>query len=352
MKRLLASGIVYMMLCGGMTACHGSSRAPSWVEGAPLPAYPPDEYVTAIGTGRDLEEAVAHAKAELSRIFSAELESKLELVEFEQWKGGRTQGDTQLTVETRIETEIVFEGAEVPVHWRESDSGRVWALAVLERVPECRRIRDEAGLLLERIEGDRDGRVAPGPALLGLRATMRTAARSRELDRLEARSRVLGLRCVPGRAETTGSIEREVADRRSTLTFMIETEWVLLGAAESDPFSRRLPHLEEKIAANLVAMGFRVGPSSGAEVVPIGAHLRLQRLERGARWAEYRWEGAFQVGRTPNGQAAVLGGQGEGSESHPEPEVAFLRARVRAEQDLSRQLDTLLRAYLEVGEDR
>jgi hypothetical protein len=97
-------------------------------------------------------------------------------------------------------------------------------------------------------------------------------------------------------------------------------------------------------------MGFQVGPAAGASVVPITARLRLSRVERGTDWIEYRWEGSAEIGSPVPGDPAIIAADSDGAESHPEPSTARLRARRKGEQDLARQLDTRLKAFLAADE--
>jgi len=81
-------------------------------------------------------------------------------------------------------------------------------------------------------------------------------------------------------------------------------------------------------------------------VIPVDARLRLRRVERGTEWIEYRWEGSAEIGSPDPGDPVIIVAESEGAESHPENSTARLRARRKGEQDLSRRLDTLLKAFL------
>lgn len=348
-------------------SCASPSGPPSWVVGTGSPeAFSQAEYLMATGAGRDLEEASANAKAELARIFSARVASRLELVESEAMGAAPTRTESELLVETEIRSETRLVGAEVPLHWRAPETGpldrdRVWALAVLPRAPECRRIRNRARLLLADNDVDRAERSREADPFLALQAVRRSVARAEVLDGLEARGRVVGRPCVPGRVETTGALRAEWAERRAALRFSVQTEmWVASGEPGEAPKRVALPRLQERIASLLLERGFRMGGVSEARrellSVPIAAHLRLTPVERGHTWTEVRWEGAFAVGATDSGGAergdpdrrpsarfeALLGGEVAGATSHPIRETAFLRARLAGERAVAKQLDILL----------
>jgi hypothetical protein len=331
------------ILALSVAACAGFGGAPDWVESASSPEYPKSEYVTALGTGETLEAAGMTAKGELSQIFSAELESAVELVEEESMQDGRAFSQSDLFADTRISTHIVLEGVEVPLHWRDPATGQTWALAVLERRKECLRIRDEGEHLMARLDRRAISIESWANPLLAVRAAVQAAKIGAELDALNARSRVLGSRCISGDPVPTGEMRAEVDARLSNLSFVIRAQDI---DARTGKSLGSLPQLRERIADNLTSLGFQVGPSSGDDVIPIDAWLRLSRVDRGTDWVEYRWEGFAEIGSPVDGAPAVIAAQSEGAESHPEDSTARLRARRKGEQDLSERLDTLLKAFL------
>lgn len=339
---IFVSGLSSLLGCALLTS------APGWVHGDLPPEYSKQKFVTAIGTGEDFAAARVAAESELSRIFSANLKSEIELIDQESVIGNRVIQSSEVWIDTTISTEFELQGAEVPLHWRDPKSGVVWALAVLERRKECLRIRSEGKDLIARLAAVATDSQTKSNPLMAIRAALNALKVGVELDGLQARSRVLGSQCLTPRSISTGALKAEVDTRLLGLSFVVTTK-------ELDPHTGKtlgpLPQLRERIAGNLTKMGFQVGPAAGASVVPIDARLRLRRVERGTDWIEYRWEGSAEIGSPIPGDPAVIAASSEGAESHPENSTARLRARRKGEQALSRQLDALLKAFLASDEN-
>ncbi|MEE8164391.1 MAG: LPP20 family lipoprotein [Myxococcota bacterium] len=345
-KALAISIPTWFVLSLGGSGCAGTQVAPSWLKGDLPPEYAKSRYVTAIGAGDSLEAAVITAKSELSRIFSAQLESEIQLIEEQRTRGDRSSSQSDLLVDTKIRTDVVLQGAEVGLHWRDPKTGQTWALAVLERRKECLRIRAEGRDLNTRLDAFATESRSRSNPLLAVRVAVQATKIAVELDGLQARSRVLGNQWIAGRTVSTGQMRAEVDARMNSLTFVVSAQDIdgKTGRARGS-----LPQLRERIAGNLTQLGFQVGPSAGANVIPIAARLRLSRVARNTEWIEYRWEGSAEVGSPIAGDPAVIAAESEGAESHPEDSTARLRARRKGEQDLARRLDTLLKAFLGEG---
>ncbi len=336
--------IVALLVAG----CASRSAAPDWIQGERPVAYPKSKYLMAIGAGEDLEAARATAKSELSRIFSAQLSSEARLIEEEATRGGQSTSQSSLLVDTTIRTTLELQGVEVPLQWRDPKSGEIWALAILERSRECLRIRSEGSDLVTQVDAlAADGRAAANP-LVALRSARQAARLGVLLDGLQARSRVLGMQCLPARSVSTGALLSELSGIVGELRFVVNAREVDSG---SGPGLGSLPQLRERIAQHLTELGFQVGPGGGRTSIPIEARLRLRRVDRGTNWVEVRWEGSAEVGSPIPGEPAILSVQGEGAESHPEPTTARLRARQKGEQELASKLDRVLRDYLEEDDE-
>jgi hypothetical protein len=340
-RNLLAASLSISMLA--ILGCASTSSPPDWVNGAPAPGFEKKTFMTALGTGATFEAAQVAAKSELSRVFSADLRSEVEILERESVVGDESTQASEMIVDTRISTDIELQGAEVPLHWRDPRSGEVWALAVLERNKECLRIRSEGKDLITLLDAlDVDSQMESNP-LVAVRASTNAVRVGKQLDGLQARSRVLGSQCLTPRSLSTGALRARLDSALRHLSFVVTTEDIdgLTGKSNGP-----LPQLRERIAGNLTLLGFQVGPASGADVIPIDARLRLHRVKRGTEWIEYRWEGSAEIGSPIPGDPAIIAAQSEGAESHPERSTARLRARRKGELDLARQLDLLLKAFL------
>ena len=327
-------------------ACSGmGGRKPGWMDGELPPEFPKQKYVTALATGATLADAQVNAKSELSRIFSADLRSEIELLETESAMGERVSLTEDMRINTTISSALELQGVEVPLHWRDPGTEEIWALAVLERRKECSRIRSEGKDLVIRLEAlSADVRTQSNP-LVAVRSAVHAAKVGRQLDVLEARSRVLGSPCLAQRPVSTGSLEADLDARLRSLSFVVNARGFDSGTGQSEP----LPQLRERIAGNLTRLGFQVGPADGVSVIPVDARLRLRRVTRGTDWVEYRWEGAAEIGGPVPGDPAIIAAESDGAESHPEPATAKLRARRKGEIGLSQRLDDLLKQFLGDG---
>jgi hypothetical protein len=314
-------GLLGLWLLAGCAG--GLSGPPGWVNGEPPAEYPRDRYVSAIGTGTTLEDARVAAKAELSRVFSAQLRSQIDMIE-ESITGDErvVREQTSLMVDTTISTDIDLQGVEVPLHWLDSKTGSTWAYAVLERRTECLRLRSEGGDLITRMDGlvaDTDAQTNP---LAAIRSAVQAARVGVELDGLQARSRVVGSQCLPARSTSTGAAMARVDSARNALRFVVNARDIDAASGRSNG---PLPQLRERIAGNLTQRGFKVGAADGKQVIPIEAWLRLSRVERGTEWVEYRWEGAAEISSPVAGDPSIVAATSEGAESHPEASTARLR---------------------------
>ncbi|MBC8188388.1 MAG: LPP20 family lipoprotein [Proteobacteria bacterium] len=335
-----------MLLSIGLTGCASMSSQPTWISGEHPTEFPKKNFVSALGTGASLEAAQIAAKSELSRVFSAELKSEIELIDRESVVNERATGSSDVLASTIISTQIELQGAEVPLHWRDARTGEVWALAVLDRSRECLRIRSDGSDLITRLDAlAEDSREKESP-LLAIRAAIHAVEVGRELDLLQARSRVLGTQCLTSRSNSTGELKARVDRDLRRISFVVTARDIDPGTGKS---IGPLPQLRERIAGNLTGMGFQVGPATGAHVIAVKARLRLRRVDRGTEWIEYRWEGSAEIGASRSGAPAIIAAESDGAESHPESSTARLRARRKGEQDLARQLDKLLKAFLAEG---
>ena len=124
----------------------------------------------------------------------------------------------------------------------------------------------------------------------------------------------------------------ELETRMGDLRFVVNAREIDLRTGDS---LGPLPQLRERIASDLMELGFQVGPAAGRNMIPVEAELRLQRVERGTDWVEYRWEGFAEIGSPVSGEPAIIAAQDQGAESHPVASNARLRARQKGEHILA-----------------
>jgi hypothetical protein len=335
-----------LLLIVSLMSCVMTRSRPDWISGELPEAFSEAKFLTAIGTGDRFESAQIAAKSELSRIFSSEVQSEIELIDQESSIDGQSTTSSRLLVNTRISTGVELQGVEIPLHWSDPKTGEVWALAVLDRNKECLRIRAEGRDLITRQAAMSVDAGGQQNALVAIRVLLHLVEISEELDVLQAHSRVLGTQCLTSRVESTGRFRAQLDRALRELSFVVTArEFDSRTGASIGP----LPQLRERIAENLTRMGFQVGPARDAQVIAVKARLRLNRVRRGTEWIEYRWEGSAEIASFGSGGSAIISAASEGAESHPEDSTARLRARRKGELDLSRQLDQRLKDFLADG---
>jgi hypothetical protein len=330
-----------------MLGCATIGTSPAWVEGEPAGEYPASRYWTAVGSGESLESARAAATSELSRMFSAAVSAETRRIRAETIPDSIDDTIARRLLGTRSPGEAELDGSEAPLQWQEPETGRIWALAVLDRDRECQRVRSEAGDLVRRLEAaTAEVQGQPHP-LAAIRATRQAAKLGLELDGWQARSRALGRDCVEGRSVSTARLLTDLDERMGDLSFVVNAREV---DSRSGVSRGPLPQLRERIASELTDLGFRVGPVAGAaERIAVEARLRLDRMETDPDRVEFRWQGSAEIGSVEPGEEPILVVEEEGVESHPDASTANLRARQDGEQTLSDRLARLLEQFLETS---
>jgi hypothetical protein len=174
-----ATGFLLLFLVASSAGCllAGSRRgsgpevirkgpAPDWVSG-PSSRYPKTAFLTGVGTAESREPAEEDARAELARIFQADVSSRVSAYEkYFQVRGGgnaQTTDEVSLANLTTVSTRMVLEGSEVVEVFKQKGTGQYYALAVLDRSKSARilrdrilRLDDETTMLLQSADGASD----------------------------------------------------------------------------------------------------------------------------------------------------------------------------------------------------
>jgi len=127
-----------------LTACSLTTSQPSWLD-KPGEKYTQKRYLSAVGEADNRNTANDRALANLAKIFEVGIKDKsLDFSESQVTTNdsGRVTSNNQRAARyVTTEAKQVLEGAQVMETW-ESDEGRFFALAVLEKVPAERRFRE------------------------------------------------------------------------------------------------------------------------------------------------------------------------------------------------------------------
>ena len=125
-----------------LTAC--SSKQPDWVDN-PGEEFPQKHYLSAVGEADDRSTADDRALANLAKIFEVAISDRS--LDFSQARVSADQsGSTVSNVQTAsryvtTEARQILEGAQLVESWQGED-GKTYSLAVLEKAPATRRLRE------------------------------------------------------------------------------------------------------------------------------------------------------------------------------------------------------------------
>ena len=125
-----------------LTAC--SSKQPDWVD-KPNEEYPQKRYLSAVGEADNRSSADDRALANLAKVFEVAISDRS--LDFSQARVSADQsGSTVSNVQTAsryvtTEARQILEGAQLVESWQGED-GKTYSLAVLEKAPATRRLRE------------------------------------------------------------------------------------------------------------------------------------------------------------------------------------------------------------------
>lgn len=134
----LAVAAALMSACGGSSVHKSSSGGsrPQWVEGE-SPRWTRAQNVLGVGSGDDEQSASDRARGEISRVFSSAVSVDTIVDESETTvnQGGRTNTSFSQAVAQNVQTasKKMLEGTEVVERWKDSSTGRYYALAILNK---------------------------------------------------------------------------------------------------------------------------------------------------------------------------------------------------------------------------
>jgi len=113
-----------------------AKQPPDWISGF-SGKYPEQTYLLGIGLGDSLDEARSAARAEISKVFKANVtqfsrDTKQES-SIQQYNKNRISGSMKTELETSVFTEEVLEGVEIADTWLDEKNKTYYALAVLNK---------------------------------------------------------------------------------------------------------------------------------------------------------------------------------------------------------------------------
>jgi hypothetical protein len=142
--------IVGLILSLGPASPVRAATAPDWVNGSGK-KYPAEMYLTGVGYADTRQAAEDRAYAAISKIFTAEINSKTE--EWEKYlqsdSKGRTEDSRQINIEqaTEVSTKKVLENVTIAESWLDESKALYYALAVMDRPHATSALRDRIASL-------------------------------------------------------------------------------------------------------------------------------------------------------------------------------------------------------------
>jgi hypothetical protein len=151
----LTALIVGLILSLGPTISVRASSEPDWVNGSSK-KYPAALFLTGVGYADTRQAAEDQAYAAISKIFTAEINSKTE--EWEKYlqsdAKGRTEDSRQINIEqaTQVSTRKVLENVTIAEGWLDESKAIYYALAVMDRQHATSALRDRIASLDLKVE--------------------------------------------------------------------------------------------------------------------------------------------------------------------------------------------------------
>lgn len=128
--------VVVLSACGGKNIKTTGKEMPGWVSGESTD-YPADSYITAVGSADNINSAYDKARSQIAGVFSSDITVKSLVSEAEttQIYEGEEKSDSYTDIAEDIKTTAKksLEGIEIPYWWYDNQSGKFYALAVLDR---------------------------------------------------------------------------------------------------------------------------------------------------------------------------------------------------------------------------
>jgi hypothetical protein len=316
-------------------ACASTGGRPGWLDGR-AEAYPPARYLTATADAAQAENAKTRALSNLAAIFEVRIEETAR-DETAAWRrsdeSGVEQGSRQRTARSvDAYTTKLLEGARIAEIWRDPQSGRHHALAVMDRGRLVRRLSGEirsadryAQTMVARA-GRREGPLDSARALWAARnALVRREMLQRDLQIADATG--AGIRPLWSSNDLEARVDAQLERMR------------VGSRVSADPVGG----LDEALQAGIAAAGMTPVAAGAGRVPAYRLNGTLDVRDVGRRDGWYWFRGALEI-------ELVETGSGASRFSHRWPLKASgqsrEQARVRLEDHIADRLQTRFKAAL------
>jgi hypothetical protein len=315
--------IIALLLAGCATGTRES--APDWLDGRSA-QYPEARYLLGQGQAPSAAQARDRARTELAKVFATRVSEHSEDVARAELSSedGVARQRSESTAERRVQTETqrVLEGVRIAEVWRD-EAGDYHALAVLDRVSEGQRLRNEIAALDRAIARAITRARSEEPLLVRIGAAAQAVSAQTQRDTLQQDLRVLDVSGigVPAQHERA-RLQADFAELAGRLRIAAQTE--------ADPFG----NLVSVVQGAVRHAGFVNAPAEQADYRLV-ANLALETSTAdGWQWAN----GTLEL--------RMLDGAGSAVGSARFALKASARDAALARQRLLAEVDRLLRARL------
>lgn len=294
MMRLVLATLSVAVLCAG---CSHQAQKPDWVAGQPG-AYPASRYLLGRGEGANQQQAVDRARAELAKIFRVAItDETVDTQTVTTTRKGRKKGREQQSEATRTVTtwtDELLEGIEVARVWRDPQTRRHYALAVLARAPSAQNLRRRMQQLDMQTEQDLTRAREDADPL------RRIGAMDRALEAQRQRQSLQQYLTIVEAADNSAPPIWNETQLRSEFTQALRH--VHIDALVSDDPTGKL---QTVLAGAVVGAGFTLGSSDQETDYVARAALQLHELVERGGW--YWLRGTLELELTEPGPERVRG---------------------------------------------
>jgi len=215
MKKIFSCLVILIL-----TACSSTSdQAPSWLN-QPEIVYPQSQYLSAVGLGRDTEQAKQVALANLARIFSVSIaEEQIDKSSFSSEQG---KTNTEVTRFISAKANQQLQGATIKETYQDQQ-GQYYAVAVLPKMPSAKAFRDSINQLDRKVVGNLHYAKNDAPNFLKALNALEQAHKAQQQRENDNRSLLIVAPTGIASTTTSADIEQLIKKSLSSLSFKIDS---------------------------------------------------------------------------------------------------------------------------------
>ena len=168
-----------------------SGARPAWVESESR-EFPRSRYVLGVGSADDEGAAADRARGEIARVFSADIAVNTSVEQSERSDGKSAVFSSAVSDTVKTNTAKILAGTEIVARWRDAATGRIYALAVLDKPHALLATNEKAHELAREASGYGAALSAAKDPFSRAKAAAKLAVIAKAWNGLEADSRILG----------------------------------------------------------------------------------------------------------------------------------------------------------------